>query len=393
MNGGNSMERFECQDVTALFSGLMDDELDPETRHMAEAHMVQCASCRSRLNKAEELDFLTRDFLADSAGDVNACVDRLQDRVRAAIGLSHASAVREGRRRLSVLAWTGWSTALAASAVIAFLLVRDQTVSPTSGSLTLNNATPGAVDPTDGMKEADRQQNSGNFLAAAGDRLGTPLDVTDGSRQALSERQSSVRLASALPPGVLASRSLHRPPFVVVRVGRSPQSIASTHAASEFVREAAAQSRMTDHSAIPSWFPVARVGATQGQVNSSATPAMLTFSEPVGDPMGSLLGAGDLIHQAAIVLHVVKAPDVTIDGDLEGIQQAIAIDDLLERVASLSGHVSSDEDRRLVRELWSTLEWINSTRDSAELDAIRARLRQTELAKRAADLSDRMVIR
>lgn len=49
---------FDCTDIKAMLSGLVDDEVDAETRHLAERHLATCAACRALLNEAEGLDGL-----------------------------------------------------------------------------------------------------------------------------------------------------------------------------------------------------------------------------------------------------------------------------------------------------------------------------------------------
>jgi hypothetical protein len=49
------MTTFDCKDIKAILSGLVDDELDSHTRHMAERHLVDCKKCRDLLNEAERV--------------------------------------------------------------------------------------------------------------------------------------------------------------------------------------------------------------------------------------------------------------------------------------------------------------------------------------------------
>ena len=52
------MTTMDCADIKALLSSLIDDEVDPETRHLTERHISGCSSCRSLMNEAESLDRL-----------------------------------------------------------------------------------------------------------------------------------------------------------------------------------------------------------------------------------------------------------------------------------------------------------------------------------------------
>jgi hypothetical protein len=50
------MSTFDCTDIKAILSGLVDDQLDADTRHLAERHLSGCASCRALVSEAESLD-------------------------------------------------------------------------------------------------------------------------------------------------------------------------------------------------------------------------------------------------------------------------------------------------------------------------------------------------
>ena len=49
---------FDCTDIKATLSGLVDDQVDAETRHLAERHLASCAACRALVSEAEGLDDL-----------------------------------------------------------------------------------------------------------------------------------------------------------------------------------------------------------------------------------------------------------------------------------------------------------------------------------------------
>lgn len=50
------MTTFDCKDIKAILSGLVDDEVDAETRHKAERHLGDCKACRDMLNEAEKVN-------------------------------------------------------------------------------------------------------------------------------------------------------------------------------------------------------------------------------------------------------------------------------------------------------------------------------------------------
>ena len=49
------MRSMDCTDIKVLLSGLIDDELDAQTRHLAERHLAECTDCRNIMNEAEAL--------------------------------------------------------------------------------------------------------------------------------------------------------------------------------------------------------------------------------------------------------------------------------------------------------------------------------------------------
>jgi len=52
------MTNLDCKDIKALLSGLVDGEVDGQTRHQAERHIADCKACRDLLNEAEGVNEL-----------------------------------------------------------------------------------------------------------------------------------------------------------------------------------------------------------------------------------------------------------------------------------------------------------------------------------------------
>ena len=50
------MNTLDCKDIKALLSGLVDDEVDADTRHQAERHLADCSACRAMINQAERIN-------------------------------------------------------------------------------------------------------------------------------------------------------------------------------------------------------------------------------------------------------------------------------------------------------------------------------------------------
>jgi len=100
---------FDCRDVAALVSGLLDDELPPETRHQAERHIAACSTCTALLDEAESLNDLVAPAIEDVSGLPGGFADAVLDQT---VRLPAPPA------RLSRWGWTGWFAA-AASLVLA----------------------------------------------------------------------------------------------------------------------------------------------------------------------------------------------------------------------------------------------------------------------------------
>ena len=52
------MTQFDCTDIKAMLSAIVDDQLDADQRHQVERHLVNCKLCRKLLDEAEAVDAL-----------------------------------------------------------------------------------------------------------------------------------------------------------------------------------------------------------------------------------------------------------------------------------------------------------------------------------------------
>jgi len=50
------MTQFDCTDIKAMLSAIVDDQLDAERRHGVERHLATCKPCRRVLDEAESVD-------------------------------------------------------------------------------------------------------------------------------------------------------------------------------------------------------------------------------------------------------------------------------------------------------------------------------------------------
>ncbi len=114
------METLDCTDIKALLSGLIDDRVDPASRHHAERHLADCKSCRKLLDQAEAAEAMVAASIA-ALGDAEPLPDQFESTVLART----IYADRHGAHgRLTN--WFGWLAAAAALALVVSILVMDR---------------------------------------------------------------------------------------------------------------------------------------------------------------------------------------------------------------------------------------------------------------------------
>lgn len=114
------MNTMDCADIKALLSGLIDDEIDAETRHLAERHLSGCKSCRALINEAEDLDRLMAVEAEDSFG---ALPPGFEDAVVETISIPTPMMKPYALR---VTTWVGWMAAAASLMLALTLWVNDR---------------------------------------------------------------------------------------------------------------------------------------------------------------------------------------------------------------------------------------------------------------------------
>jgi len=105
------MRPMDCTDIKVLLSGLIDDELNAETRHLAERHIAECRACRDLVDEAEA----AHQLLAAEA-EMNLAPDELPAGFAGAV-LSR-TVYDEDRRRGPLTGWVNWLGWLAAAACL-----------------------------------------------------------------------------------------------------------------------------------------------------------------------------------------------------------------------------------------------------------------------------------
>ncbi len=109
------MQLFDCTDIKALLSGIVDDQLEPTTRHEVERHLSDCADCRALVGRAESLDSLVA-LDAESFAAANLSTDFVERVLDQTVRRDHSR-----RRFTAFLFRTG--ALLSAAAVVTFAAV------------------------------------------------------------------------------------------------------------------------------------------------------------------------------------------------------------------------------------------------------------------------------
>lgn len=131
----DAMTNLDCKDIKAMLSGLVDDEVDPGTRHAAERHLADCRGCRDLLNEAESVHQMIALDAQRSLWPVGL-PSGFQDAV---LGKTvYAEAYNLAGRR-----WTSWLGWVAAAACLMLALsiwsMNQQTIGPSIGPIVASN--------------------------------------------------------------------------------------------------------------------------------------------------------------------------------------------------------------------------------------------------------------
>ncbi len=175
------MQSMDCTDIKVLLSGLIDDEVDRETRHVAERHIAGCDACRRLLDEAEALNELIVTDAETAAGA--GLPDDLVGNV-----LSRTVHADQRRGPHGLTNWLGW---LAAAAVLLLTL-----------SLRLMDGPPAPAPKSTALAPV-------------------PQDPVAGNRSKVTE-QSSVRQASFLQSSIYEGNV---PPFLDAGASETPRML------------------------------------------------------------------------------------------------------------------------------------------------------------------------
>lgn len=364
------MERYECQDVQAVLSGLLDGELDANTSHLAEAHLSQCAPCRTVLQKAEETDELLRATM----GTYKVWPTDIDRRIRTAIfGEVDEAQTSQRRRRLLFAAWSGWS--MAAVVMLGFGLSLSQgwfNPAPKSdGSLAGNGQPVVNIEPI-----------ATTWTPPVGSEF-VPPSVFDVRPQI--DQTQPVRLAATVDPPPTEMIAMGTPPLDPLVADVAPMVAFPSPAMSERAL-AAAESQVQ----AAQWLQLlasnllATKAPEPGVVESEPAPQAIAMDVPrANDP-----DTGEVLHQASVLLSHLEQAGAGSFGDVRMVEQALSSDDVLERLASARGDMQSPDSVDLVNRAWSMLEWTTGSVDQDELERVKQSIAMQDLPRRLERLSD-----
>ncbi len=120
----------DCADVAARLSALIDDEISPENRLIAERHLVQCADCRRLVDEAEAVDMMIR---VETYGALDGVADDLPPGFEDAVLAATVGPTVGAPGPWRFAAFTGWVAAAAALGFAAFIWTSNQTTTNQPG--------------------------------------------------------------------------------------------------------------------------------------------------------------------------------------------------------------------------------------------------------------------
>ncbi len=197
------MDSLDCTDIKALLSGLIDDRVDPASRHHAERHMAECKSCRELLDQAETAEAMVAASIAALAD-----AEPLPDQFESTVLARTIYADRHGAHG-RLMNWFGWLAAAAALALAVSIWVMDR---PTI-----------IRGPAPEFARAGAYQAGPELRSYTVDRVGSPDEGSPESVAALGGETMRVQPASYHGPDSSSFIELNRLSMMPSRPGPSAQ--------------------------------------------------------------------------------------------------------------------------------------------------------------------------
>ncbi len=113
------MRTFDCTDIKASLSALLDDQIEKQERYEAERHLAACAVCRALVDQAESSEkLLSRIY--------DASIQPLSEKFESSVLSQTVYASASSFRRPTWISWLGWVAAAAALTLAVTIWVMDQ---------------------------------------------------------------------------------------------------------------------------------------------------------------------------------------------------------------------------------------------------------------------------
>lgn len=376
------MKTMDCKDIQANLSGLLDDELTPERRHLAERHLVSCELCRTMIDDAERADALV-------SADVGAWLDESSGLPQGFIDGVLGRTVQSDRRdRIAGwVAWSGWLAAAASLALAATIWFVDRATfmaeSEQNGSIAMQDAR---------SHTADRESDD-----AADDHVTS--DRHDESHAALTmphnRSGASIITASYMPGPEVRPFITDDPLFVAgagphqsnVRVDMLASPLDIARAATTDGQSMAQPTDADRRQSAPPSDNDRRSDSTLAQPVENRAPAA---ARTVDTPQPTIArDDAETLYAASLTLELLRDADDSTFADAERIRRIAESDDLLNRLAIARNRVGVEDRPLLLAAEGVLLRVVRGPLSLEELHELREATARLDLAEQLDALSQR----
>ncbi len=388
------MERFTCEDISAVLSGLLDGELDSDTQHRAEVHLAQCDACRAIVDGAEALDGAVRQTVVLREQPWS---DDLERKILIEIN----DPIEELRtiRRLRRSAWVGWLTAVAATIVVASLLIFEWSQqSPLQGRSDSTFATnsPNGDDDNDRVAigvlpdSTIPHSNEIDDVPTDDDGLAQATDSLDNVHPPIPETQFAV--SESIFDVARDYKSAFEWENVIFDRDQSSNSDFGASIPSAHIEDAPLMPAL-----IADADDIDNMNESFAELAGSPSPNSATILDELDNAQLAMsientdwqFGTGDVLYSSAVLLQTLEQANVNSSyADVREINSALEFDDVLEMLAASRDEMEAD-DAAIVDRAWAALEWVSGPIDPGQLSRIQQMITDEELASRLEVLSDK----
>jgi hypothetical protein len=331
----------DCTDIKVLLSGLVDDQLDAETRYAAERHLADCRACRALVDDAEA----TSRLLASEA-EMSASDDELPRGFEGAV-LSRTVYENDGHGRGGPwINWLGWIAAAAALLLAVTIWVMDQRwLVPSRPTLV---ATP---------------QNGSE--SASGETGATAVQYRPTAAR-------SWTLDVSLPPDALGLAPLADE--LAVDDEMNAEEASPESAADEPVGVMARNEPKPEETAV-------EVESRRETQRITAPPSAMSWPRPQLSDVQS-----NALDTASLLLEMLVKADAGSFADVEHIRRIAEYEDLLDHLAATRAALPAEHRPALFATEGVLLRIVNGPLSLADVRALKRAVEQTELPGQLDDL-------